>query len=147
MLFHHFGGNEDVVHIDEYKSCVNEILEEFIHHRLESCRRVGKTKEHHQGFKHSFVHLEGSFPFITFLDSNIILSPSYIELGEDLHILQFINDIRNKRKWVLVFDGDSAELSVVLHQTQFIILFLNKQEGRGEGGLGRVNVSSLEHIL
>src|SRR5713226_3547784 len=100
MLFHHLGGDENVIHIDEYKSCVNEILEEFIHHRLEHCRRINKTDEHHQGFKHPFVHLEGSFPSISFLDLNIIVSPSYIELGEDLCILQFINDIGNKRKWV-----------------------------------------------
>src|SRR5712692_1417536 len=74
MLFHCLGSNEDVVHIDEYKFCVNEILEELIHHGLECCRRVGKTKEHHQGFKHPFIHLEGSFPFVTFLDSNIVIS-------------------------------------------------------------------------
>src|SRR5229473_454895 len=76
MLLHHLGGNEDVVHIDEYKSSVDKILEEFVHHRLEHCRGVGKTKEHHQGFKHSFVCLEGSFPFVTFLDSNIVVPPS-----------------------------------------------------------------------
>src|SRR5713101_2873581 len=149
MLFHHLGGDEDVIHIDEYKSCVNEILEEFIHHRLESCRRVGKTKEHHQGFKHSFVHLEGSFPFIAFLDSNIVVAPSYIKLSEDLCILQFIDDIRNERKWVLILDGDGVESSIVLYWMQFTILLLDKEEGRDKGGFGRVNVSvsSLEHVL
>src|SRR5713101_7644499 len=113
MLFHCLGGNDNVIHIDEYKSCVNEILEEFIHHRLECCRRVGKIKEHHQGFKHSFVCLEGNFPFISFLDSNIVVSPLYIKLGEDLCILQFIDNVRNKRKWILILDDDSIESSIV----------------------------------
>ena len=88
MLLHCLGGNENVIHIDEYKSCVDEIPEESIHHRLEHCRRVGKTKEHHQRFKHSSVHFEGGFPFIAFLDLNIVISPTDIKLGEDLSILQ-----------------------------------------------------------
>src|SRR5713101_4317253 len=115
MLFHHLGGNENVIHIDEYKSCVDEILEQFIHHGLECHRRIGKTKEHHQRFKHSLVCLEGCFPFVTFLDLNIVVSPLYIELGKDLCILQFINDIRNEGEWVLILDGDGIELSVVLY--------------------------------
>src|SRR5713101_2589259 len=98
MLFHHLGGNENVVHIDEYKSCVNKILEEFIHHRLECCRGVGKTKEHHQGFEHPFVCFEGSFPLITFLDLSIVVPPLYIKLSEDLCVFQFIDDIGNERK-------------------------------------------------
>ena len=147
MVLHCLGGDENVIHIDEYKSCINKILEEFVHHRLEHCRGVGKTKEHHQRLKHSFVHLEGSFPFVTFLDSNVVISPSHIKLGKYLHILQFVDDIRNKRKWVLVLNGDSIESSIVLHRMQFTILLLYEEGGRGKGRFGRANVPSLEHIL
>jgi len=47
----------------------------------------------------------------------------------------------------LVFDGDYVKLSIVLYRMQFTILLLHEEERRGEGGFGRANVSSFEHIL
>ena len=47
--------------------------------------------------------------------SNIAVSPMDIKLGEDLCVLQFIDDVGDERKWVLVLDGDGVESSVVLH--------------------------------
>src|SRR5712692_6580887 len=45
----------------------------------------------------------------------------YIKLSEDLCILQFINDIGNERKCILILDGDSVESSIVLYWMQFTI--------------------------
>jgi hypothetical protein len=39
---------------------------------------------------------EDSFPFIAFLDVNIIVSPSEIYLGEPLLSFQFVNKLRDQ---------------------------------------------------
>jgi len=50
----------------------------MIHHGLERGRAIGETEKHDKGFKQSFVGNEGSFPFITFFDLDIIVPPSNI---------------------------------------------------------------------
>ena len=38
--------DEDVVHVDDYNSFVNELSEDVIHHHLEHHQAVSETKEH-----------------------------------------------------------------------------------------------------
>ena len=53
---------------------------------LEGGRGVGETKEHDCRFKEAFVGDKGSFPLVSILDMDIVVSPSYIEFGEDFGI-------------------------------------------------------------
>ena len=48
--------------------------------------RIGHAEEHDGGFIESSVSDEGSFPLVAFLNSDIVISPSYIKLGEDLGV-------------------------------------------------------------
>src|SRR5882724_4754865 len=43
--------DEDVVHVDDYNSFINESSENVIHHRLECCQAVSETKEHDKRFE------------------------------------------------------------------------------------------------
>ena len=63
---------------------INEILEDVVHHRLEGSRAVGEAKEHNQGFEEALVRPEGSLPLVSLFDPYIVISPSYIQLGEVL---------------------------------------------------------------
>ena len=36
---------------------------------------------------------EGGFPLVAFLDADIVISPAYVKLGEDLGISKFVNEV------------------------------------------------------
>jgi len=79
----------------------------MIHHRLECGWAVGKTEEHDKGFEQSFIGDERCFPFITFLDPDVVISPSYVELGKIASAFQLINQLRDKWKGIGVFNCHS----------------------------------------
>src|ERR1700677_721895 len=77
--------NSNVVHINsDYRSpesvLGNDIFVYLIHHRLEGCGGVAEAKKHDSGLKESISCFERCFVFITFFDSNVVVSPSYVEL-------------------------------------------------------------------
>ena len=53
---------------------------------LEGGRGVGETKEHDGRFKEAFVDNEGSFPLVSVLDMDIVVSPLYIKFGKDFGV-------------------------------------------------------------
>jgi len=72
--------DQDVVHIDGYPSFSYFFFEDVIHHGLECCGGVGESEKHYFWFEQSLVGGEGCFPFVSFLDPDIVISPSHIEL-------------------------------------------------------------------
>ena len=54
---------------------------------LEGGREVGEIKEHDSRFKETFVGNKGSFPLMSVLDMDIVISPSYIKFGKDFGVL------------------------------------------------------------
>ena len=36
---------------------------------------------------------EGGFPLVAIFDSDIVISPSYIKLGEDLGVFEFVDKV------------------------------------------------------
>src|SRR5882672_8826494 len=67
--------DEDVVHVDDYDSFVDELLENVVHHHLECHRAVSETKEHDKRFKQASVCLKGCLPLVSILDPHIVVSP------------------------------------------------------------------------
>ena len=84
------GVNEEIIHVNDKPSFCDHVAKGVIHEALESGRGIGETKEHHDWFKESFMCDEGSFPLMPIFDSDIIVSPSNVELGEDFCLLEFI---------------------------------------------------------
>src|ERR1700685_2626882 len=82
MFFHCLCKDEDVIQVDTDHVFSDEVLEDVVHHGLEGGWAVSETEEHHQWFEKPSVGVECSLPFITFLDTDIILPPADIELGE-----------------------------------------------------------------
>src|ERR1700677_870650 len=80
--------DSNIVHIDPNDSspdCVlcDDIFVNLIHHCLEGCWRVTEAKEHDCGLKESIACFEGRLMFVSLLDSDVIISPTHIEFGED----------------------------------------------------------------
>lgn len=72
--------------------------------------------------------MEGCFELITFLDVDIIASPSNVQLGEPASILKTIHKLWNKGEGILVGDGDFIQLLIVLYWSESPILLLDKEE-------------------
>jgi len=71
-----------VIHIDGYPSFPEFRCEYSIYHGLEGGQGVGETKEYDLWFKESLVGYKCCLPLVPFFDLNIVVSLSYIELGE-----------------------------------------------------------------
>jgi hypothetical protein len=76
--------DKDVVQIDCDFAFSNQICKYGVHQRLESGGRVGEPKEHNAWLEETLVGDEGCLPFIAFFDSDIVVAPTNIKLGEDL---------------------------------------------------------------
>ena len=70
---------------------------QIIHHMLES---GGQVEEHYQGLEKSIFCNEGSQPFISFGNTDIIVASMNVHLREELFSFQFVEKIRNLEEWV-----------------------------------------------
>ena len=107
--------------------------------RLKGRRCVGEAERHDHVFEQAIPGLEGRLPFISFLNSNIVIAPSYIKFGEIPGSLEASHNIRYQWEGVSVFDHDLVQLSVVLYETKLPSFFLIKKTGEDRGDLdGRI---------
>ena len=86
MIFVIVGVDEEVIHVNNEPSFHDHIPERVGHESLKSGGGVGHAEEHDSGFIESLVSDEGGFPLVAFFYSDIVISPSYVKLGEDLSI-------------------------------------------------------------
>ena len=86
----------EVVHVDDKPSFPDVISKVEVHKHLKHRWRATKSEEHHCWFEQSKRCDEGSLPFITLFHSNIIVSPSYVELGKEGELAKVIDEIRDK---------------------------------------------------
>ena len=139
MVFVVVGVDKEVIHVNDEPSFCNHIPEGIRHKSLKGGGRIGHAKEHDGGFIESSVGDEGSFPLVTFLDSDIVISPSYIKLGEDLGVFKFVDEVGNQGEGVCISDSVTIEISVVLARSETSILFLDEEKRGSLGGLGRMD--------
>src|SRR5713101_7398050 len=71
MLLQSGSGNQDVVHVNEDFSSVDEVFEYLVHHGLEGGQGIRKAKEHDPRFKHALIGFESGLPFIAFFDVDV----------------------------------------------------------------------------
>src|SRR6266702_3666439 len=124
----------DVVHVNsdcgpERFVFKNDITIDEVHHRLESRWGVGETEIHHGRFKKPVSGFEGCLVFVPFADTDVIVSPSYIEFCVDVCVAQIAYKIGDEGKGVLIADCYCIDLSIVLNRSEFSILFANEEKG------------------
>src|ERR1700677_1877979 len=90
--------DEDVIYVDNDVSLVNEVLQDSIHHCLERGGRIGESEEHDRRFKAASISSEGGFPFISFFDSKIVITPPEIHFGEVFRTSEFVDEFGYKGK-------------------------------------------------
>ena len=135
------GIDEKVVHVDYEPSFGDHIAEGVVHEPLEGCGGISESEEHHGRFEEPLMGDEGGLPLVSILDSYIVISPSNIELGEDLSISQFIYEVGDERKGIGVTDGVFVDIAIILAGAESSVLLFDEEEGGGLGGVGRADLS------
>ena len=95
---------------------------------MEGDRGVGKAKEHDRGFEEAFGHKKGSFPFIPWLNLDIVVPPSDIKLSEEGAAAEAVNGLGNEGGDVAVLFGPLIDGVIVLNRAEFPILLFYKEE-------------------
>ena len=93
MFFRVSQKDEDVIHIDNNPPFIDKVLEYVVHHCLECGQGIAESKKHDGGFVEATRGFECCFPLITIFDADIVVSPSDIELGENLRAPESVDDI------------------------------------------------------
>ena len=139
--------NGQVVHVDDEPSFPNVVSKVKVHECLKSRQRATKAEEHHRWFEQSKRCDEGSLPFITLLNLNVIISPPYIELGKERELAKVVDEIGDEGQGVCVLYCMFIEISVVLNWSKLSILLFDKKEERGLWGFGWSDLSCFQVFI
>ena len=126
-------GYDGVIHIDAEPSLGNFVLKDVVHHRLKCSGGVRQAEEHYCWFEQSLTCFEGGLPLIALFDPDVVISPSYVEFGEESFIGKVMDQFWNEGERIFVGDRPLVEFSIVLYGSIFAVLLLNEEESAGVG--------------
>ena len=72
-------------------SLINKVWKDRVHEGLESGGGIAEAKGHNKRFKEFKGAFEGSFPFIAFLNADVIVTPTDIKLCKISWALKFVD--------------------------------------------------------
>src|SRR6202453_1446403 len=109
--------DEDIIHVDDNVSLVNEVLQDGVHHSLERSGGIGESEEHDCQFKAASICSEGGFPFVSFFDSKIVITPPKIHFGEVFQTSEFVNEFRDEGKGIIILNSMRVKILIILAQS------------------------------
>jgi hypothetical protein len=125
---------QDVVQVYYHDAFRDEVTEYIIHHGLEGGRTVCETEEHDQRLEEFAISTESGFPFVSVLHTDIVKTPTDVQLGKVLCTTELLRyQLGDQWKWILVFDRDCVEGSIVLDETEGAVFLFDKEDGRSHG--------------
>src|ERR1700677_2596253 len=117
-------------------SLVNEVLQDGVHHCLERGGGIGESEEHDRRFKAASVHSEGGFPFGSFFDSKIVITPPKIHFGEVFRTSEFVDKFGDEGKGIIILNSVRVKVAIILAWSQASAIgFRNIKEQRSLWGL------------
>ena len=116
---------EDIVQVNEDQN-VQEIREDIIHRALRCCWRVGESKGHHAPLERSISGSEGSFPFVTFVDSNEMVGMLEINFGKYPSLSRTVKEVSYLGEQVTILLCNLIEPLEVDAKSKRAVLFMSK---------------------
>ncbi|SRR5258708_7822493 len=133
-----------VVHIDGHPSLCDLPMEDHVHHHLEGGWGVGESEEHNCWLEEPLRSEECHFPFVSFLNVDIVIFPAYVEFSEEGATGEAVNSLGNEWGNVMVFPGPSVDGAVVLNWMEFTVFLFDKEEVCGIRTPGFVDGAPLQ---
>src|ERR1700677_1918561 len=106
--------DEDIVHVDDDMSLVNEVLQNGVHHSLERSGGIGESEEHDRRFKAASICSKGSFPFVSFFDAKIVITPPKIHFGEVFRTSESVDEFGDEGKGIIILNSMRVKISIIL---------------------------------
>src|SRR6266404_2012134 len=125
--------DEDVIQVNDNVALIKEVFKDVIHEGLKGCWGIAEAKGHDKWFKQTQRCFKSSFPLVAMMDTNVVVSPTDVELGEVAGVMQLVNEVRDEGERSCILDSDIIKTSVVLYRAEFAILLVYKKEGAGHG--------------
>ena len=119
----------------------------MVHKCLKGGRSIAKAKEHDYRFAKTKWSDKCGFPLVFFLNMDIVVPPSDIELGKKGRILHVINQLRDEGKRVSIVNGMAVQVAVVLAGSKGSVFFGNKEEQGSPRGFRRNNSSHFQVFI
>src|SRR5712671_2024767 len=139
---------ENIIKVDNKMAFINKVGEDGVHKGLESRGCVTKTKGHDEWLKEAERALEGCFPFITFVDTDVIVTPTDVELCEVTRSFELIDEFGNKRKGSGILDGNIVNGVIVLDGPKgATATFGDEEERYGQRRRRWANVTFLQVVV
>src|SRR5713226_1691668 len=111
-------------------------MENHVHHHLESSGGVSQSEEHDRRFKESFRSKKRCFPFVAFFDADVVVSPSYVEFGEEGATGEAVYGLRYERGYISVLLGPSVNRAIILDWAELPVFLFDEEEVGGVGAPG-----------
>src|SRR6266571_2060484 len=116
------GGDTNIIHIDmdggsERFMFENGVVVDVVHHGLERRWRIGKPKIHNRGFKKSISCFERGLLLVSFTNTYVIVSPSYVEFGIDICIAEIADEVCDQGEGVLISNRNGIDFPIVLYRS------------------------------
>ena len=93
---------------------------------LESGRSLGKTERQNTPLEGTIAGMEGSLPFVPFMDLDKVVCMPEIDLREESGLTRAIQEVGDAREWITVFLHDSIEALEVNAKSQGAIFLLDE---------------------
>src|SRR6185369_12585218 len=122
-------------------------MEDIVHEALKSCWGVGEAKWHDSPFKRSIAHVESGFPFVSFSNTNKVVSVSEVEGCVDSSFSGGLEKVGNQRKRIAVLFRDLVETSVIDTKTKGSIFLADEEDGCTIRGRGRSNEANRQVFI
>ena len=103
---------QNIIKVD-YCELANEWFEHLVHQTHESAMCISETEQHHQPFIQASFGLERCFPFIPFIDSNLIVATFKINLIEESGPMKLIRKVLQPWYRKAVRDSDFVDCSTI----------------------------------
>jgi hypothetical protein len=135
---------ENIIEVDNEMAFIDKVGKDGVHKGLKGRWRVTKAEGHDEWFEETERAFEGCFPFVTFSNTNVIVTPADVKLCEVAGALEFIDEFGNKGKRSGILDCNIVEGAIVLNRTEGAASsFGNEKERDSKGRRGWANVSFL----
>jgi hypothetical protein len=90
---------------------------------LETGRSVRKSESHYAESEGAEWSHEGGLPFVSGLDTDLVVARFQVELCEDFRSSDLVHHFVDAGKWIAILDCDVIELAIVNDQSVGSILF------------------------
>ena len=119
--------DQDIINVDNDTN-VQKGFQDVLNQSLESGWGIGESKGHDLELIVTIAGTECSLLNVILVDSNLVVSPSKVNLGENGCSLKSVNQVINEGNRKSVLLGDLVKCTVVNAHLKFSILLLDKND-------------------